>query len=191
MKNIRYLPWNWGFWHAYQTFLALFMWCTNLLCDSYHLTKVNLHIVPSPIPITAKCKQLLTLLWCYQYISQPLAIVMSQWMNDVSQVVCTDVFLTQIKKESPGYFTLGEAIIKEPQPFANHFNEFFVGVGPCLSKEISNTETKSVSTYLKQNIMTSFTFDCVSESTVMGVIKLKTVLGLTPYCQICLKSWLL
>ena len=77
----------------------------------------------------------------------------------------------KIKRESPGYFTLGEAIIKEPRSVANHFNEFFAGVGPRLSNEISNTETKSVSTYLKQTIMTPFTFDCVSESTVMDVIK--------------------
>ena len=76
-----------------------------------------------------------------------------------------------MKKESPCYFSLGEAIIKEPQSVANHFNDFFAGVGPSLSNEISNTETKSVSTYLKQTIMTSFTLDCVSESTVMDVIK--------------------
>ena len=77
----------------------------------------------------------------------------------------------KIKKESSGYFTLGEAIIKEPRSVANHFNDFFAGVGPRLSNEISNTETKSVSTYQKQTIMTSFTFDCVSESRVMDVIK--------------------
>ena len=53
------------------------------------------------------------------------------------------------KNESPGYFTLGEAIIKEPQSVANHFNEFFAGVGPRLSNEISNTGTKPVSEYLK------------------------------------------
>ena len=58
------------------------------------------------------------------------------------------------KKESPSYFTLGEANIKEPQSVANHFNEFFAGVGPRLSSEIPNTGTKSVSTYLKQAIMT-------------------------------------
>ena len=75
------------------------------------------------------------------------------------------------KKESPSYFTLGEAIIKEPQSVANHFNEFFAGVGPRLSSEIPHNGTKSVSTYLKQAIMTSFTFDCVSDSTVMSVIK--------------------
>ena len=79
--------------------------------------------------------------------------------------------LNRSKNESPGYFTLGEAIIKEPQSVANHFNEFFAGVGPRLSCEIPHTGTKSVSTYLKQAIMTSFTFDCVSESTVMRVIK--------------------
>ena len=44
-------------------------------------------------------------------------------------------------------------------------------MGPRLSNEISNTGTKPVSAYLKQAIMTSFTFDCVSESTVMRVIK--------------------
>ena len=103
----------------------------------------------------------------------------------------------EIKKESPGYFTLGEAIIKETQSVANHFNEFFAGVGPRLSNEISNietTETKSVSTYLKQTIMTSFTFDCGSESTVMGVIKTlatKNSTGIDSISSNMLKNWLL
>ena len=96
------------------------------------------------------------------------------------------------KYESPGYFTLGEAIIKEPQSVANHFNEFFTGVGPRLSNEISNNGTKPMSAYLKQAIITSFTFDCVSESTVMCVIKTlaaKNSTGIDSISTNMLQSW--
>ena len=60
---------------------------------------------------------------------------------------------------------------KQKHNFANHFNEFFAGVGPRRLSEISNIGTTTLSTYLKQAIKTSFIFDCVSQSAVMCVIK--------------------
>ena len=39
------------------------------------------------------------------------------------------LYRNKSKKASPSYFTLREAIIKEPQSVAYHFNGFFAGVG--------------------------------------------------------------
>ena len=61
--------------------MAPCIWCTNHLCDSYSLTDINLHFVPSLFPMISKCKQLLTWLNYCNFIdtSWTLEIVMSQW----------------------------------------------------------------------------------------------------------------
>ena len=78
-KNIRYLLWNQGLWHAlnntYPIFLTPCIRCTNHLCDSCDLTDVNRHFIPSLLRMV----QNVDLLWRHRYKSRSPAIVTSEW----------------------------------------------------------------------------------------------------------------
>ena len=72
------------------------------------------------------------------------------------------------KNEFPEYFTC--FIIRDSHNIANHFNEFFAWVDPRLSASITNNSANTVSSYLKQKII-SFGFHYVSESAVCKILK--------------------
>ena len=60
--------------------------------------------------------------------------------------------------------------ITQPFDIANCFNNFFVQVGPSLSKSLSHNGNKTVSSYMKQVISSSFHFECVDTTTVHKLI---------------------
>ena len=49
---------------------------------------------------------------------------------------------------------------------ANQFNKFFANIGPELSKNLHSNSLKSVSSDMKQTIISSFNFECVNSEIV-------------------------
>ena len=74
------------------------------------------------------------------------------------------------KKDFPNYFKLSDQHISDPMAIANHFNIFFANIGPELSKNLHSNSEKSVSSYMKQTIISSFNFECVNSETVEKII---------------------
>ena len=74
------------------------------------------------------------------------------------------------QKDFPNYFKLSDQHISDPMAIANHFNIFFANIGPELSKNLHSNSEKSVSSYMKQTIISSFNFECVNSETVEKII---------------------
>ena len=74
------------------------------------------------------------------------------------------------KKDFPNYFKLSDQHISDPMAMANHFNIFFANIGPELSKNHHSNSEKSVSSYMKQTIISSFNFECVNSEIVEKII---------------------
>ena len=76
-KNIRYLLRNRYVWrtlnNTYHTFQTSCIRCTKHLCDSFSLTDIHSHFIPSPFPIISKTA--VYLLWRHRYMNRSLAIV--------------------------------------------------------------------------------------------------------------------
>jgi hypothetical protein len=54
---------------------------------------------------------------------------------------------------------------------ANKFNEFFIGIGPKMRKNMKNINDVSYQNYLSRNILTSFSFSLVDDDIMMKTIK--------------------
>ena len=77
--------------------------------------------------------------------------------------------------ELPKYFLDGNNILTENIDIANCFNNFFCNIGPSLANSIQNPPNKSFKDYLKQNILSSFSFNTIStEFTTKIINKLKS-----------------
>ena len=78
-------------------------------------------------------------------------------------------------KELPKYFSDNNRIITENIDIANCFNNFFCNIGPSLANSIKSPENKSYKDYLKQNILSVFTFNTVTSEHILKCInKLKS-----------------
>ena len=79
------------------------------------------------------------------------------------------------KSELPKYFFDGNKTLTENIDIANCFNNFFCNIGPTLANSIENPPNKCFTDYLKQNILSSFTFNTITiESTAKIINKLKS-----------------
>ena len=65
------------------------------------------------------------------------------------------------KKDFPHYFKLSDQHISDPMAIANHFNKFFANIGPELSKNLHSNSKKTVSSYMKQTIISSLSISNV------------------------------
>ena len=74
------------------------------------------------------------------------------------------------KKAFPNYFKLSDQHISDPMAIANHFNKFFANIGHELSKNLHSNSERSVSSYMKQTIISSFNFECVNSEIVEKII---------------------
>ena len=57
-----------------------------------------------------------------------------------------------------------------PVEIANQFNNFFSNIGKNLSEKICRNSEKDVSTFLKQEVLSTFDFQCVNCVDVKKVI---------------------
>ena len=101
--------------------------------------------------------------------------------------------LSRKKKDSglPSYFCDGNNILTSNEDIANCFNRFFCNIGPELANSIKGPEGKSYQDYLKQNILSSFSFSTVSSDDVKDMIaslKSKSSFGHDGVSSILLKQ---
>ena len=85
--------------------------------------------------------------------------------------------LSNKKKASdlPKYFFDGNTKLTDNSDIANCFNNFFCNIGPSLANTIKTPPNKHFTDYLKQNILTSFSFETISpEFTLKTIHKLKS-----------------
>ena len=75
------------------------------------------------------------------------------------------------KKEFPNYFTVDGGRITDSQDISNRFNDFFSSVGPKLSSNLVCNSDRSVSSFLKQCVVSSFKFECVDIVDVEKIMK--------------------
>ena len=63
-------------------------------------------------------------------------------------------------------FKINDEVITDKQIIANNFNNFFVNIGPSLSKEIKAPSNKSFRDYLTKTYQSTFEFETVHEETI-------------------------
>ena len=97
----------------------------------------------------------------------------SKYHNDIKKTWKTiNSILNRDRKTSnfPSYIKFEGKKIIDNQEIVNSFNNYFANVGKNLASRIS-IENKSFETYLKQNIMTSFSFELIERNEVEKIIK--------------------
>ena len=75
------------------------------------------------------------------------------------------------KKDFPALFTLNGKNIDDKTEISNTFNIFFAGVGTKLSHSIKYNGSKTISSFLKQRVISSVDFECVSVTDVDKIVK--------------------
>ena len=74
------------------------------------------------------------------------------------------------KSDFPNFFTVDGNKINDKLTTSNHFNNFFAKIGPSLSNKINSHSEKGVSSYLKQQVVSSFEFKCTNDRDVEKMI---------------------
>ena len=63
--------------------------------------------------------------------------------------------------------------ITDPQEIANHFNDFFINIGPSLNKKMAKSDNqKEYIKYLNHAILTSFNFDLTDDESLKKTLNL-------------------
>ena len=80
--------------------------------------------------------------------------------------------LNKIKKKDafPNHFKVDGIKTDSKTDIANSFNSFFANIGKNLSEKIHCATSNTIDTYLKQNIICSFKFQCVEATDVLNII---------------------
>ena len=80
--------------------------------------------------------------------------------------------ITNKKKitELPKYFFDGDLTLTENLDIANCFNKFFCNIGPTLANSIQAPRDKQFTDYLKQNILSSFSFNTITREFISKII---------------------
>ena len=71
----------------------------------------------------------------------------------------------------PNYFTIESQAVKDKLDIPNQFNMFFANIGPNLAKNINSSGRRSMSTYLKRHVFSSFEFKTIDIGMVKKTIK--------------------
>ena len=75
------------------------------------------------------------------------------------------------RKVLPSYIQVKAEKIVSPVDIANQFNNFFANIGRNLSDKTSRKSDKHVSTFLKQEVLSTFDFQCVDCTDVKKTIQ--------------------
>ena len=83
--------------------------------------------------------------------------------------------LSPFKKSNVSKIIKNNKNVENSKEIADAFNEYFVNIGPTLSKQISDVKEKSYKTFLLNKVSTSFNFELINVDILTKVIKsLKT-----------------
>ena len=75
------------------------------------------------------------------------------------------------KKDFPAFFTLNGENIEDKTEISNTFNNCFASIGTKLSNSIDCNGTKTISSFLKQRVISSFDVECISTTDVEKIVK--------------------
>ena len=74
-------------------------------------------------------------------------------------------------RELPNYFLINNVKVVDSKIIADKFNQFFTNIGPSLASKIKTDSPCSYTTFLKQNILSSFRFSLVTSESVEKIIQ--------------------
>ena len=77
---------------------------------------------------------------------------------------------SQKKDYFPIYFMVDGKKTNSKTDIADSFNSFFANIDKKLSDKINCNTRNTINTYLKQNIISSFAFECVEANDVLKII---------------------
>ena len=77
----------------------------------------------------------------------------------------------KINKAFPEFFISNNEKIRDTQTIADNFNSYFANIGSCLSSSINYDGQKTINNFLKNNILSRFTFNSVTVDDVLKIIR--------------------
>ena len=101
---------------------------------------------------------------------------MKKTWSVINEIICK----TKHHKKGIKAIILNGKQLKDPQSIAESFNNFFVNIGPSLTKNARHIPEKTFQVYLNKTILTSFDFQLIDESNfdkVMQSLHTKTSSG--------------
>ena len=106
----------------------------------------------------------------YMYYQKQFELYKSDIRKTWSKI---NEIITKNKKmpEFPQYFMDKDKILTDDKDIANCFNNFFVNVGPTLSKSIHVASNKSYQSYLTDQIACSFDFKLVTKDEIVKIVR--------------------
>ena len=96
-----------------------------------------------------------------------------KYQNDIKktwQTINTILNRDRNKSNFPSYIKVNERKLINSQEIVNNFNDYFVSVGKNLASKIQPPK-KTFETYLKDNILSSFSFTLLTQSDVDKILK--------------------
>ena len=92
---------------------------------------------------------------------------MKKTWSVINEIICK----TKHHKKGIKAIILNGKQLKDPQSIAESFNNFFVNIGPSLTKNARHIPGKTFQVYLNKTILTSFDFQLIDESNFDKVIQ--------------------
>ena len=92
---------------------------------------------------------------------------MKKTWSVINEIICK----TKHHKKGINAIILNGKQLKDPQSIAERFNNFFVNIGPSLTKNARHIPEKTFQVYLNKTILTSFDFQLIDESNFDKVIQ--------------------
>ena len=92
---------------------------------------------------------------------------MKKTWSVINEIICK----TKHHKKGIKTIILNGKQLKDPQSIAESFNNFFVNIGPSLTKNARHISEKTFQVYLNKTILTSFDFQLIDESNFDKVIQ--------------------
>ena len=95
-----------------------------------------------------------------------------KYKSDIKKTWCTiNSILNRNRKLNnfPSFIQTPEGKVSNKQQMANKLNEYFSNIGQVLANKITN-RNRNYSSYLKNQIFTSFSFDLVNPNEVIKVV---------------------
>ena len=80
----------------------------------------------------------------------------------ISEIICK----SNNKRNELEKIIVGSKVIVDKTEICNKFNDFFCEIGPKLANNITTDNKRGYETYMKERVLTSFTFNLVEESDV-------------------------
>ena len=91
---------------------------------------------------------------------------MRKMWNNISEIICK----SKNKPNGVKAILSGGSILTQSVDMANKFNNFFINIGPSLSKDIRLDRNHNYEKYLNRHIFTSFHFELVNNNDVKKTI---------------------